>query len=459
MGKCVAYMRVSTRKQADEGFGLDMQEHDIIEYAKKNDFVISKWYRDEGITGMKMDVREQLQEMISDINILGITDIIVFKVDRLARDGIDALWMIGKLFKPKGVTVHSVHDFSAYETPMDKFQTQIMSAVAEYDHDMIILKMRAGMLERVKQGFWMGGGVRPFAYKYDANSGILLQVPEKARMVKQAGELYMQGYSEIDIAKLLGFKTDCVVRNVLISKVNMGIIPYKGNEYKGLHEPIFSQEEWQALQDEREKRRNAKVNNKNQPCYMLSSLCYCGYCGCKMRYQKWSGGENIKMLWCCSHDKALAKKVRNHNPNCTQKSVASSIIEKQIEDEVKKIAIEFKSGKSANRQSNIEILNESEARETAKLKRLYNLYATAEDDNLLQVIEETRNNIEAIKAEIEKEKNSNNQEDKIKAVAETASRIADVWDDLDNVKKNKILKTFIKKIVITGEDVAVYLYI
>lgn len=469
MGICVAYMRVSTKKQVDEGFGLDLQKNDIIEYAQKTDMVISKWYVDEGITGMSMDAREQLQEMISDINILNITDIIVFKVDRLARDGIDALWMIGKLFKPKGVTVHSVHDFSKYETPMDKFQTSIMSAVAEYDHDMIVLKMRAGMLERVKQGFWMGGGNLPFAYSYNPKTNILEQIPEKAKMVKQAAQLYMQGYSDAKVAEIVGLKNDSVTRTVLSSKVNAGLIPYKGNDYKGLHEPILSVEEWQALQDERKRRSSIRTNWTNKPCYILSGLCFCGYCGARMRYMKWKVADtpcgnrkwsNGQKLWCCSHAKNAKMHYKNVNSQCLSKAVDAVLIENQIVEEIKKISIQLSGVEKSERQSKAEILTENLNRENAKLKRLYGLYADDADQNLLQVIDETKNKIKNIEKEIELDNNDKNKEERLKAVAETASHLADVWDELDNVKKNRILKTFIRKIVINGvDDISVYLYI
>lgn len=39
--ECVAYMRVSTEKQAEEGNGLDSQKRDIENYCRKNELIIS----------------------------------------------------------------------------------------------------------------------------------------------------------------------------------------------------------------------------------------------------------------------------------------------------------------------------------------------------------------------------------------------------------------------------------
>lgn len=49
--ECVAYMRVSTEKQAVEGNGLDSQKRDIENYCRKNELVITDWYIDDGYTG------------------------------------------------------------------------------------------------------------------------------------------------------------------------------------------------------------------------------------------------------------------------------------------------------------------------------------------------------------------------------------------------------------------------
>ena len=119
--KCVAYIRVSTDKQVEEGFGLDSQKRDIEDYCRKHEMVISEWYIDAGLSGMEMTKRVELQRLISDLN--DIDKILVYKLDRLARDSVDSLFMIEKIFTPKNVEVVSIHDFAKYQTPQDKFQT------------------------------------------------------------------------------------------------------------------------------------------------------------------------------------------------------------------------------------------------------------------------------------------------------------------------------------------------
>ena len=63
--ECVAYLRVSTEKQAEEGNGLESQKRDIQLFAGRNDMFITDWYIDDGYTGSNM-YRPALQRLIAD---------------------------------------------------------------------------------------------------------------------------------------------------------------------------------------------------------------------------------------------------------------------------------------------------------------------------------------------------------------------------------------------------------
>ncbi len=92
----------------------------------------------------------------------------------------------------------------------------------------MLLRMRGGMLERVKQGYWMGGGNLPYCYTYSKDTGTLIPIPERKEQANKAMDLFLQGYSDVKIRDMLGFKSEFVVKQVLTSPVNIGMIPYKG---------------------------------------------------------------------------------------------------------------------------------------------------------------------------------------------------------------------------------------
>ena len=63
--ECVAYMRVSTEKQAEEGNGLESQKRDILDYCSKSELIVTDWYVDDGYTGANMN-RPELQRLVAD---------------------------------------------------------------------------------------------------------------------------------------------------------------------------------------------------------------------------------------------------------------------------------------------------------------------------------------------------------------------------------------------------------
>lgn len=445
--ECVAYLRVSTDRQVEDGYGLDSQKRDIVEYCKKNNLIISKWYIDAGLSGMEMTKRVELQRLISDIN--NINRVVVYKLDRLARDSVDALYMIEKIFTPKGIQVISVHDFAKYETPQDKFQTHIMAAVAEYDRNTMLLRMRGGMLERVKQGYWMGGGNLPYCYSYSKEKGILIPISERKIKANEALDLYLQGYSDEKIQHLLGFKTEKTVTNILTSVVNIGKIPYKDNVYQGLHEAIFDVNKFEMAQKLREQRKEKKAYSLTD-ANLLTGLCYCGVCGCAMRYQKWTHGQH--KIYCCSRNKKMSY-LPNYDMNCDNTLEWAKDIESQVEEQIKQIALNIDNVIQENKTNNIDILQKQLDEVTNKTKRLYNLYAEG-NDMVVDMITELEKQRESINKQLQEEIARDNKKNN-KELKKQIKKIADVWDNIDKKDKNTILKSIIHKIIVDNGDIEI----
>lgn len=448
--ECVAYLRVSTEKQAEEGNGLDSQKRDIITFAGKNEFIVKEWYIDDGYTGSNMN-RPALKRLINDCYDKKIKTVIAFKLDRLSRSMIDGLYIIEKIFVPNGVTFKCVHDTVSYDSPMEQAYTQMMAVFSQLDKNTMILRMRGGMLERVKKGYWFGGCNNPYCYRYNKETGILEQIPEKVEKVRKAMEMFLDGHSDINIQKVLGFKNEVIVRNVLTSHVNRGLIPYKGEIYKGLHEPVFSESEYLALQEARNARRKKRYLQHDTK--LLTGLCYCGECGCSMRYQKW--GKSGSKIYCQSRCKGTYY-LPNYNPECKNKPVWADVIEEQVEENILQIALDLKLEDMEKKQSPVDLLNDRLNSTKEKVKRLYGIYADG-NDTVVEMITELENEIRGIKCqiEIEEEKSGNHEIKRIEY--EKIKRIADVWGSIDKTNKNKILKSIIHKILIVNGNIEIQL--
>lgn len=438
----VAYLRVSTEAQTEK-YGLDMQKQKILEYCKKKGVKIDKWYVDGGYSGSKLD-RPDIQQLLDDSERGLISCVYIYKLDRMSRDVIDTLNLLYRVLPKYGVQVISMTEDLKFETPMDKVMIGVNAIMGQYEREVIYMRTRAGMKERVKKGLWMGGGRTPYGYYYDRNDGILHPKEDETEVVRKAYRLYIDGYSCDRISKMLGFKGERIVIQILKRKSNIGIIEYRGEEYKGLHEPIVDEHTFYQAQECMKKRHtNSHVTNDN----ILTGLCYCGVCGARMRYQKW--GKYHKLV-CYSQQKSKEYLIKD--PNCDNAKVRADEIESEVEDAFKRFSVNIEEAQKS--ESKAAIIEDTIKKSNAKIKKYYSLYVENENDNLMELIQEEEKKVSELKVELQSEIVSENSAsvDRVEEI----KRVSDVWDKLNSQEKNKVLKKCIDKVVITREDVEVH---
>lgn len=442
----VAYLRVSTEAQTEK-YGLDMQKQKILEYCNREGIEIDKWYIDGGYSGSKLD-RPEIQELLDDSEKGQIAKVFIYKLDRMSRDVIDTLNLLYRVLPKYGVQVISMTEDLRFENPMDKVMIGVNAIMGQYEREIIYMRTRAGMVERVKKGLWMGGGMVPYGYYYDRNDGILHPKEEEAEIVRKAFDLYIDGYSCENIAKLLGFKAERIVVQILKRKSNIGMIEYKGEVYKGLHEPIVDEKTFYKAQ-ECMKKRHTKSHVAND--HILTGLCYCGVCGARMRYQKWGGYHKL----ICYSQGTYGKDYLVKDPNCKNEKVRADWVEEEVEDCFKRFAISVKEGEK--QESKTDTILEAIKRANAKIKKYYALYADNDNENLLELIHEEEKRIKDMKKQLEQEKEKEHRIDAEKI--DKIRRVSDIWDELTGKEKNRVLKECVEKVVITGKDIDVHFVI
>ena len=129
----IGYCRVSTRGQL-EGNGLEAQEKEILDKYSNAEIV------KEAFTGTKTD-RPMFNKLIEELQ-EGDT-LVVTKLDRLARNTVEGIQIIEKLFA-KGVSVHVLNVGLLENTTMGKFFLTTLLAVAEMERNIIIERTQAG---------------------------------------------------------------------------------------------------------------------------------------------------------------------------------------------------------------------------------------------------------------------------------------------------------------------------
>ncbi|MBQ7097256.1 MAG: recombinase family protein [Clostridia bacterium] len=449
MNKIAAiYIRVSTDAQREEGYSIDAQKEMLTAYCVSKSIKNYEYYIDGGFSGSNID-RPELKRLMKDIEDGKVGCVLVYKLDRLSRSQKDTLFLIEDVFNPNNVDFVSLNESMDTSTPLGRLMLGILSAFAQLERENIKERTSMGMKERVKMGYWMGGGRVPFGYDYDSERGIL--VPNKdAETVRKIYELYIAGYSTNYIARMLGLSYEKLARQILRRKTNAGFICFNNEEYRGLHEPIISLETYEkAMQLMRERSKTTKADSG----HLLTGLVKCGYCGAKMRYHKW-GKRGYKII-CYSRDKNKAHLV--HNPQCPNKGIMAKELENIVRDDL--FSFRFKINNTQNQtnpESVADILEQREKKVRDKLKKLYLLFAENDNEALLEAIDETKSELDVIEKEIKAEKEQNTLSGIKTEVKKQLSTLSESWDYMTNHEKRNIIRSCVSEIVVDCDDVKLY---
>jgi DNA invertase Pin-like site-specific DNA recombinase len=178
--KYLGYIRVSTNGQAQDGYGLAIQEQTIRDWFGDRHRRLTI-HRDEGVSGRILD-RPGLSGLLRSIERNDI--VVVPRLDRLARDLISQELLLAEIQRQGGKLISCSAAEQPYleddtEDPSRRFVRQILGAVSEYERAMVTLRLRGGRrAKRASGGF--GGGETPFGWRVADAGGLEVDEREQA---------------------------------------------------------------------------------------------------------------------------------------------------------------------------------------------------------------------------------------------------------------------------------------
>jgi len=200
----VAYLRTSTDRQTEEGFGLDVQEKSVRAYCKAHGFKLVTIYRDEGRSGsLDAGSRSGLADALCAIETGEAAVLVIPKLDRLARKLHVQEAVLSQVWRSSGV-VHSADVGEVLrddpDDPMRTAMRQMMGVFAELERGMIGCRLRAGRKMKSEKGGYAYGSP---SYGYRAENKALVVDAAEADAVKFAKRLRSEGKSYRQIADAL----------------------------------------------------------------------------------------------------------------------------------------------------------------------------------------------------------------------------------------------------------------
>lgn len=127
------YVRVSTDMQVDVGASIDSQISRMDDYCKYKNYKVLGIYKDEGISGAKVD-RPELQRLLNDIQ--PNEKLIVAELSRLARNLAHSIEILAFL-KEKGAHLVSLSPDIDFSTSIGGLFYNIIMSLNQYEREQI----------------------------------------------------------------------------------------------------------------------------------------------------------------------------------------------------------------------------------------------------------------------------------------------------------------------------------
>ena len=243
------YIRVSTEKQADEGFSLDAQAHKLGHYCESQGWAVDAKhiFVDAGVSGKSTD-REQFQAMMQAARSGEINRIVAIKLDRIARNVKDFLSIVDEL-KTAGCDLVLIKESFDTSTPQGKFALTMFAAMAEMEASTITERVMTGKAQKASEGGYNGSQC-PLGYEY--SNGTFTIDQGAAYWVREIFNRFVGGQGMSKIAADLneagattargGSWYAGTVRYVLQNGFYCGLSQWDGKEVVGNHPVIISRE-------------------------------------------------------------------------------------------------------------------------------------------------------------------------------------------------------------------------
>ena len=421
----------------------------MLNYAKAKEYTEYEYYIDGGYSGKDLN-RPAIQKLISDCKSGKIDCVFVFKLDRISRSQKDTLYLIEEVFNKYNVGFISIRENFDTTTPFGKAMIGILSVFAQLERETILERTRIGIQKRAESGLWRGGGKIPYAYDYDSTLGILVPNKERVEKLHNMISLYLDGLSFNKLESIFGMD-ESLISQIILNRTNLGIVPYKGQEFIGQHEAVITEETYNRLIETVKMRSKTRTERH----YLLSGKIYCGKCGAKYRYQKW--GKRL-ICYCYSQQKSKPKFIKD--PNCQNKKWDSFEIEAAVLECLFAMALDENLFRTNYKLTEVNVLEEYENRLIKVQKQIENLVNFIADDIAVEVTKKKLENLETEKETLEKEiSDIKSKNEKNLNKLDILKNLQSSWFNMTFDEQRLIIEHIVDKVIVTNNNIDIKLKI
>jgi site-specific DNA recombinase len=191
--RAVAYLRVSTEKQADKGVSLDAQRAKVEAYATLYDLDLIEVVVDPGASAKSLD-RPELQRALGMLRAGQAEALLVAKLDRLTRSVPDLGRLVEEYFAKNKWALLSVGEQIDTRSAAGRLVLNVLGSVSQWEREAIAERTSAALQHKAAQGEYIGGSV-PFGYRLAPDGEHIEPNPAEQAVLTEARALKAAGLS------------------------------------------------------------------------------------------------------------------------------------------------------------------------------------------------------------------------------------------------------------------------
>ncbi len=205
MTRTIAYLRVSTDKQADRGVSLEAQDAKVRAYAQLYDLELIEVITDAGESASTLE-RPGLLRALAMLVAGEAEALLVAKLDRLTRSVVDLGALVERYFAPGKAALLSVGEQIDTRSAAGRLVLNVLASVSQWERETIAERTSAAMQHKASVGEFLGG-TPPYGFRVvaasSASSARLEQEPSEQLVVAAARCLRAGGLSLREVARAL----------------------------------------------------------------------------------------------------------------------------------------------------------------------------------------------------------------------------------------------------------------
>lgn len=340
--KYFLYARKSSESEDRQVASIESQIIELQRIAKRDKLEIAEIFTES--KSAKLPGRPVFNEMVRRINNNEADGILCWKMNRLARNPIDAAsitWML------QNATIKQITTYAKNFYPQDNsiIINVEFGMATQFSRDLSGDTKR-GLIAKAEKGWFPG--VAPLGYKNDRFKlkGEKDILPDKERfpIVRKLWDMFLTGnysvasvgeYADKELGLVSKRMPKCIVKSkfyeLFTNPFYYGWFKYGGILYKGNHKPMVTEEEFNRAQVILGNRNKAHAPHK----FAFTGMIRCGECGSaitaeeKIKRQK-NGNVHFYTFYRCTKRK---------RSDCSQKYLRMEEMEAQIMDILERIEI------------------------------------------------------------------------------------------------------------------------